>query len=209
MMPPKVFSESAPCVGGSVEAVRRCSLREAKLQAIMQHPTQPDDSEVDLRELARRAAELHGSRALADMPRLAASLGEAPGARQARWRLRAFCRPLAGGGQQPMAELEVRAELPLQCQRCLQTVALPIVDRALFRLVDVEPALTEEELEAEDEALCVAEPIDLLALVEDQLILALPLVPMHPACAAPAPPLGTDAAAAESPFAVLGRLKQR
>ncbi len=166
-----------------------------------------DSIPVDLRALARRDARISGRSALAAMPRLAAALHEAPGARQAQWTLHGSLRALPGGGSQPMAELTVRAVLPLQCQRCLRTVEEPIDERALFRLVDVEPELSDEELEAEDEALCADAPVVLRELVEDQLILALPLVPMHAACEPPAAPEPADASPDASPFAVLQRLR--
>ena len=163
---------------------------------------------VDLQELARRGAELEGRFALASMPRLTAALSEAAAAGQVRWTLRAQLRPLPGGGVQPIAELDVDAELPLQCQRCLSTVRTPVADRAVFRLVETEPELSDEELEADDEALCAAAPVDLHGLVEDQLLLALPLVPMHDACPQPLAPPSRESAAAPSPFAVLARLKR-
>ncbi len=162
---------------------------------------------VDLHEMARRGAELEGDFALAPMPRLATALSESAGDARVRWVLRAQLRGLPGGGTQPIAELEVEAELPLQCQRCLSTVRVPVVDHARFRLVDVEPELSDAELEGDEEALCAAAPLDLRELVEDQLILALPLVPMHDSCPQPlaAPPQELS----PSPFAALARLKQR
>ena len=166
------------------------------------------ETRVDLRELARRGAVLDGSFALASMSRLASALSEPAGVARVRWSLRAQLGAQPGGGAQPVAELEVDAEVPLQCQRCLATVRVPVVDRARFRLVDVEPELNAEELEAEDEALCAAAPVDLHELVEDQLLLALPLVPMHDSCPQPlaAPAGGT--VATPSPFAALARLKR-
>ena len=165
------------------------------------------ESRVDLNELARRGAELEGDFALAPMARLATALSDPAGDTRVRWVLRAQLRSLAGGGTQPIAELEVEAELPLQCQRCLSTVRVPVVDRARFRLVDVEPELSDAELEADEEALCAAAPLDLRALVEDQLILALPLVPMQDSC--PQPLAAPAQEPAPSPFAALARLKQR
>ena len=166
------------------------------------------ETRVDLRELARRGAVLDGSFALASMSRLASALSEPAGVARVRWTLRAQLGAQPGGGAQPVAELEVDAEVPLQCQRCLATVRVPVVDRARFRLVDVEPELNAEELEAEDEALCAAAPVDLHELVEDQLLLALPLVPMHDSCPQPLRLPASEATSAPSPFAALARLKR-
>jgi uncharacterized protein len=167
------------------------------------------ETRVDLYALARRGAQLEGDFALASMSRLASALSEPAASARVRWTLRAALRQLPGDGTQPSAELEVAAEVPLQCQRCLGTVRVPVVDRARFRLVDVEPELSDDELEADDEALCAADPVDLRELVEDQLLLALPLVPMHDACPQPlAAPVSDEAIAATSPFAALARLKR-
>lgn len=153
---------------------------------------------------------MEGSVAVGALARLAPSLAGPADGLQAHWRLEGFLRTLPGGALQPMARLTVRAEVPMQCQRCLKPALQSIDDSALFRLVDVEPELTLEELEAEDEALCVEGAVDVLEYVEDQLILALPLVPMHDTCPLPATSGGDAQADAprESPFAKLAQLKQ-
>ena len=72
------------------------------------------ETRVDLRELARRGAVLDGSFALASMSRLASALSEPAGVARVRWTLRAQLGAQPGGGAQPVAELEVDAEVPLQ-----------------------------------------------------------------------------------------------
>ncbi len=165
---------------------------------------------VDLHELAARAGALDGHVRLCVFQRLAQSLAGPLEELQAQWRLEGFTRVMPGGALQPMARLAVAADVPMQCQRCLQPALQRIEDSVLFRLVDVEPALTLEELEAEDEALCVEGAVDVHAFVEDQLILALPLVPVHAVC--PQPLDGGDDAShdapRESPFAALAKLRQ-
>lgn len=168
---------------------------------------------INLRDFARRGATLEGEVTLAAMPRLAAALclgGDELARMHARWTLRGEVRRHASGAEQPRVELEVRAELPMTCQRCLQP-SMQVVDECVaFRLVDAEPELTLEELEAEDEALCATQPVDVAELVEDQLILALPLVPMHqPACPRPIERPAQDLPAPESPFAALAAMRRR
>lgn len=163
---------------------------------------------VDLRELARREASLEGEIDIAALPRLAHSLmGDLAGLR-ARWTLEGALHRAPDGGVQPLVRLSVSAALPLQCQRCLQAASVPVEDQIVFRLLEQEPELTEEELLAEDEALCVQGPSDVRELVEDQLILALPLVPMHPVCPQPLPVAPQELPAPESPFAALAALKR-
>lgn len=73
----------------------------------------------------------------------------------------------------------VEAELHLECQRCLEPFAFPA--RSDVRLGLIRCAESAADLPPEYEPLLVEEePISLFAMVEDELILALPIVPMHP-----------------------------
>jgi len=112
--------------------------------------------------------------------------------------------------QVPYAELKIDAELPLLCQRSLERFLLPvqIVQRlGLIRDEADEAALPpgyEPLLMPEDGMLQPAE------LVEDELILAVPVVPMAPGSEAverdwPATQVELDAA---NPFAALSSLKK-
>ncbi|WP_288127506.1 YceD family protein [Thiomonas sp.] len=179
-------------------------------------PAQPEPSSalrLNLRTLAQEQGVVEGRLALNELPRLESFLAGAPESSYVDWRLRGFMRNQAGGQPQPMVELQIQAELPMLCQRCLQPAMQKILDVALFRLVEDEPELTLEELEAEDEALCLQGLTDARALVEDQVLLALPLVPMHDVCPQPivAEGLWNEPAAMRerpSPFAVLAKLKK-
>ena len=107
----------------------------------------------------------------------------------------------------------VTATLPLQCQRCLDVVELAVSSELALALVWTEEKAA--QLPRTLDPVLMAEPeLDLYALVEEELLLALPLVPQHPVgqCAAPAIP---DAAEGEAlaepekvnPFQVLASLK--
>ncbi len=170
-------------------------------------------------DFARVEGELHGSVPLSALPRLRELLEGDEGA-PVEWTLRGFQRERTGLRPQAMVALHVRAELRLICQRCLQEMTQVIEDAVDFRLVIDEPPMTLEELEAEDEALPAEDPVDVLELIEDQLILALPLVPMHAVCpqsqAAEQSPDQTEPAPGEErqhPFAnlrdLLGSAKKR
>ncbi len=171
---------------------------------------------LNLHELAREQRTERGQLALFHLSRLLPSLlaGHAMvQTNQVDWLVRGYSQAQPGGGVQPMVELEVSSVLPLLCQRCLQPVLQQVQDKARFRLVEQEPGLTQQELEAEDEALCVQEPVDIQAIVEDQMLLALPLVPMHEVCPQPIVVTGLeaqpmDSPARVSPFAPLASLKK-
>lgn len=110
----------------------------------------------------------------------------------------------------PFAELRIEAELPLICQRSLQRFLLPV--RLQQRLGLIRDEAEESALPAEYEALQV--PADGMLrpaeLVEDELILALPVVPVSPAAEVVerefAPTV--EEVAKASPFAALAGLKK-
>ena len=54
-----------------------------------------------------------------------------------------------------------------------------------FRFVNSEAEAERLDEECEDDVLALGQPLDLQALVEDELILGSPLVPMHGSCPQP------------------------
>ena len=112
--------------------------------------------------------------------------------------------------QVPYVELKIEAELPLVCQRSLQRFLLPV--SLVQRLGLVRDEADEAALPPEYEALLVPEdgmlhPAD---LVEDELVLAVPVVPVNPESDAVErdwSPQQEEVAKA-SPFAALATLKK-
>lgn len=109
-------------------------------------------------------------------------------------------------------EGESQATVGLECQRCLDKVEVNI--EAQFRFGLLTPRQDESRLTEGYEALWVEEPgVSLRELLEDELMLALPLVPMH-ASTQCQPRLANQDEAEESvsdkpnPFAVLAGLKE-
>jgi uncharacterized protein len=115
---------------------------------------------------------------------------------------------------QPQVWLHLRTgtTLSLVCQRCLKPVDVPVhVDR-WFRFVGDEETAAAEDDESEEDVLALSRSFDLMELVEDELLMEMPLVPRHETC----PPVHLEvadenfegsSARHENPFAVLGRLK--
>ena len=135
-----------------------------------------------------------------------------------KWTARAELR--SGSAAAPDIWLHLRADatVPVTCQRCLGTVVLPIGFERWYRFVENEDVAMAQDNESEEDLLVLQTQFDLLALLEDELIMALPMLPMHDAC--PSPPqlhagqidLPGDAARDEpgrpNPFAVLVGLKK-
>lgn len=129
------------------------------------------------------------------------------------WAARGELRPSAGQPPQVWLHLAAQAQVPLQCQRCMAAVATPLHVDQWYRFVADEAAALAQDNECEEDLLVMESSLNLLALLEDELLMALPLVPMHAACATtPAlyAPLSTPVAAPAKahPFAALAQLKK-
>ena len=104
-----------------------------------------------------------------------------------------------------LLDIAVTADLEIQCQRCLEALSWPVATSSRLLLVPPDQALPDEELEEDEfDSIHAASDFDLLTMVEDEILLALPFAPRHKDCKAPGP---TEGAVKESPFAVLGQLR--
>jgi uncharacterized protein len=113
--------------------------------------------------------------------------------------------------QVPFVEVRVDAELPLECQRSLQVFLHPV--HVVQRLGLILDEADEAGLPPDYEPLLV--PADGMLrpaeLVEDELILAVPVVPVKPGTELPEqewPESGSDEVQA-NPFAALAELKKK
>ena len=165
--------------------------------------------------LCQEAGQLTGHSPLSDMARLHESLFDAPPAEVAvDWSAQGSMLP--GSGGQPGVWLHLRASVPvtLQCQRCLQPVSQALeVDRH-FRFVRSEQEAERLDETAEEDVLVLMPRLDLHELLEDELILALPLVPRHDdrcpvPLTLPIDDLLAEAAPPPNPFAALAALRTR
>ena len=133
------------------------------------------------------------------------------------WQARGELRPTSSGDDQIWLHLTANATVPLACQRCMGSVDIGLTVDQWYRFVSTEDIAMAED-DQSDEDLLVMEPhFDLLALLEDELLMAIPLVPMHEECpVAPTFSEGDEALAAAAladdgkpnSFAVLAHLKQ-
>ena len=110
----------------------------------------------------------------------------------------------------PYVELRIEAQLPLVCQRSLQRFLLPV--SIVQRLGLVRDEADEAALPPDYEALLVPEdgmlhPAD---LVEDELVLAVPVVPVNPESEVVERdwPAQEEELAKANPFAALASLKK-
>jgi uncharacterized protein len=108
--------------------------------------------------------------------------------------------------------LQVSGRLGLRCQRCLGEVGFECaIDSRLLLMPPGVPSSEwpEDELEADDyDAIPANREMALLELVEEEVLLALPVVPRHAECRFPADVGAEEEESESSPFAALAGLKK-
>lgn len=179
----------------------------------------PNPARLDVTSFARSGGRLQGTLPLASLQRLAGSTVSAALAEAAdtcAWQAEGLWRQPSGGAPEVRLRLQARATVWLACQRCLQPAEHALlVDRTLRFVASEEEAERLDEASDEEDVLALDHALDLPALVEDELILALPIVPRHERCPEPLPyhpetePVASEAAPAPHPFAVLAQLKKK
>lgn len=101
--------------------------------------------------------------------------------------------------------LKVQGNLDLHCQRCLGVVTLAVDVDSRLLLVAPGEEWPDEELEDDRiDAIEASRELAVLPLVEDEVLLALPIVARHEQCR---PPMAVEAESKPSPFAALAKLK--
>jgi uncharacterized protein len=172
-----------------------------------------DPRRLDMREFAKSGAELSGEWPLTGFERLremlVADAADGP-ARAARWTVQGESILVRGGAPQIWLRLRADVELPLRCQRCLQPLIEPLHVARDFQFVTDEAAAASLDNEAEHEVLVLSRELDLHELLEDELLLDLPLVPRHDTCPQPLVAVddGQGGEPAPSPFAALAALRR-
>jgi uncharacterized protein len=168
---------------------------------------------LDVRRFADEAATLSGREPVQKHERLMAETQGRGGASAVAWSATGEMRN--PGHVHPEIWLHLRADavLPLTCQRCLGPVEVPLaVDRSFRFAADEDMAAAQDEL-AEEDVLALSRSFDLVELVEDELLMEVPLAPMHEVCPEPVKLSVQDEAFEETPsrresaFGVLARLK--
>ena len=154
---------------------------------------------IDSLAFARDARSLQGELALASLTRVLDMLADTAGVVSYR------VEGAVGPRNRPQLHVQLDGVLSVCCQRCLEGIAYPLKVRSLLEFVDNEDDLTQEEIEDDSKDYLPAQSeLDVVALIEDEIILGLPPVPRHESCALPETGQGNGK---ESPFAMLKGLK--
>jgi len=145
---------------------------------------------LDVAAFAHAGGELQGEWPLSALPRLlqdALPLSADSPAQSVAWSARGSHKAVAGGDGELRLHLQARTVLQLVCQRCLQPMTVVLEVHPSVRFVHGEAQAEALDENSDEDVLALTPTLDLRPLVEDELILALPLVPRHPTCPQPLP----------------------
>ncbi|OGB22817.1 MAG: DNA-binding protein [Burkholderiales bacterium RIFCSPLOWO2_02_FULL_57_36] len=161
-------------------------------------------SVIDIFEFCRLKEKREGEVAVADLNRLAGEAADESG--MLRWSLQGGSNKT--GCQQLM--LTVSGPVHLRCQRCLTSFAFSIESESTLVLAADEKSADEIDRLLDDESIEVivgSREFDILRLIEDEALLALPLAPKHEVCPDSAALDALEGVKKDSPFSVLKNLK--
>lgn len=168
---------------------------------------------LDIAAFAQGEHTLQGQTPLAAYPRFAEEVLGDPAAESVTWHAQGQWQAQTGGAGHAWLVLEVHTQATLTCQRCLQPVEVPLEVQRDFRFVKDEATAQAQDDDSEEDLLVMSRDFDLQTLIEDELLMALPLVPQHGICPQP---LAFDEAAAHvedapekpHPFSALAQLRK-
>jgi len=155
---------------------------------------------IDSLEFARAGEQLSGSVPVSELSRLADSLFDTDG------NLQFELRGGRDGRQRLRLHMTVAGSVDLQCQRCLGKLVFPVAVQTNLLVLTGEAGGDTAELDDLD-GIPAAAQTDVWSLVEDEVLLAIPLAPRHAEneCS---PAVKTAGEPVASPFAALARLTQ-
>jgi uncharacterized protein len=158
---------------------------------------------IDPARFAREKARVTGVLAVAQLPRLADLLFGREGV------VSYAVEGDTSAKGQPVLRIHLTADLAVSCQRCLERLPLHLDLRRDLVLVAAVADL--DPLEDEDDgtdAIANAGSLDLHDLLEQEIVLSVPMAPRHPEDACGIQPGAAKFGEAASPFSALARLKR-
>jgi uncharacterized protein len=167
---------------------------------------------------AQAGATLDGADPLQNYERLNEELQRPAPDIVVNWSATGELRSSQSGADQVWLHLKAATTAPLACQRCLSPVDVPLAFDRSFRFVADEATAAALDDEVEEDLLALSGEFDLLGLIEDELLMELPVVPRHELCPTELPYLLEPGATAQgaveddldekpNPFAVLAKLR--
>lgn len=170
-------------------------------------------TQLDIKAFAHTAGALAGHDSLLKYERLKQEARALDVETVVNWSAKGEVRADESGTEQIWLHLQVDLCMPMICQRCMGPVEVDVDVDQSFRFVANEAAAEAEDEEAEEDILVLSQEFNLADLIEDEVLMALPVVPRHETCPVDVKlevvDAGFETALAEklNPFAALASLK--
>ena len=170
---------------------------------------------LNMQAFAEAGVPLNGATPLQNLKRLAQEIQGLEPDLVASWQAAPELRAGSTAQMDIWLHLTATTTLPLTCQRCMGPVLTALHADQWFRFVATEDVAMAEDDAAQEDLLVLAPQFDLIEVLEDELLMALPLVPMHDVC--PELPVlsagvvdePADLAGKPNPFAALAQLMKK
>ncbi|MBS0293913.1 MAG: DUF177 domain-containing protein [Proteobacteria bacterium] len=169
---------------------------------------------LDVKAFAQAGAHLSGHDTLLKYQRLAEEAQGLHPDLRVDWMADGELRTTHGMDDQVWLRLKASATLPMTCQRCLHTVDVPLEVEREFRFVADEATAEALDSDSEEDLLALSREFNLRELIEDELLMVLPVVPRHDECPTGVKLVSSDAdfeeanAQKTNPFAALAGLRK-
>lgn len=139
---------------------------------------------LDVTTFARQGAQWQGNTPLQALGRLRDLIHPPAAGLGCEWQLEGLWRERPGAQPEVRVLLQAQAEVVLTCQRCLapSTHSLTLERRFRFVATEEEAERLDEQAGDEEDVLALSARVNMVELLEDELIMALPLVALHEVC---------------------------
>jgi DUF177 domain-containing protein len=159
---------------------------------------------IDPARFARERSRVSGTLTLTQLPRVADLLFDREG------RVSYVVQGGASAKGQPLLHISLAADLAVPCQRCLERLPIHLdVERDLVLVASVSDLDPLEDEDDDTDTIASAGHLDLHDLVEQEIVLSVPMAPRHPEDACGVQPGARKTDEAASPFSALAALKRQ
>ena len=141
-----------------------------------------DPSRLDVKAFAAAQAALQGDVASGPWERVLGQVHSKQSVLEIDWTVNGELKRPVGRPEQVWVHLSVAVRLPLTCQRCLGPVESDLQFERSFRFVADEETAAALDADSEEDVLALSRTFDLMELIEDEILMEMPLVPRHEKC---------------------------
>lgn len=169
---------------------------------------------IDVRHWCQESRQITGQTSLSKFERLVQETQGLGAENTVTWSVRGWTVTDASGTSVAWLHLDASLDMPLTCQRCLSPVNVPSHIQRSYRFVESEAQAELEDDESEEDLLVISRDFDLTALIEDEVLMDLPVVPRHEVCPVPVKLVAADEnfeakSVKPNPFSALAVLKDK